>query len=149
MAEYMIDGAFDTMLEVAPEDDGELKRGLRVEKLGERDYQIVGDAPHTEHVLEGTGEPVGHGRIKPRRAKALKFEWKGQMTVWKGDLESNQEKFLFARWAEERGMVPYLVWPRGNEPQNFAADAVEIEERRLDGYASEAAAVTRAEFGRR
>ena len=143
--------ALDTMLDVAPEDSGDLKDGLKLLKTGRFERLIVGEAPHTEGVLRGTGlYGPRRERIKPRRAKALRFPWDaigGKVAIFKGDLRTPQEKARFAAWAEERDMVPFFVWPAGQKPQNFAGRTLDVEQPRLDTYLGEAAAITKRSFG--
>ncbi len=143
--------AFDTMANVAPEDEGDLKDGLKLLATGGFERLIVGEAPHTEGVLRGTGlYGPRRERIKPKRAKALRFPWDaigGRVAIFKGDLRTPQEKARFAAWAEERDMVPFFVWPAGMKPRNFAAQTLDIEQPRLDTYLAEAAEVTKRSFG--
>jgi hypothetical protein len=104
-----------------PRRTGETAESWETRKIGALDYQVYSDDPVARYLYEGTGIYAGKGPIKPRQAQALKFFWDkvGAMTVWKGDLETKQEKFLFARWAEERGMVPILAWPKGIKPDDY------------------------------
>lgn len=141
------DEAYSTMQDVAPEEDGGLKRGLALEKTGRFERLIVGQALHTEMVLRGTGlYGPKKRRITPRRAKALVFPWKaigGRIAAFKGDLETPKERASFARWAIKREMVPFFTWPKGRPADNFAQKTAEIERTRLDVYLPEAAALVR------
>jgi hypothetical protein len=114
--------ALDTMLDVAPEQNSDLKDGLKIRKTGRFERTIVGEAEHTEAVLTGTGLYGPEKRcIMPTRAEALHFFVNGEE--------------VFARSV------------KGQKPQNFAGRTLDIEVPRLDTYMAEAAAITRRSFG--
>lgn len=145
----MVENALGTMRNVAPRDTGELVSGLGIRKDTEREGTITGKAEHTEMVLKGTGiYGPKRERIKPVRAAALVFYWKkiGQLVAMKGDLPTPQAKAMFANWAEERGMRPIFAWPKGMPPRNFAEWTIDVEARRINGYAEESARETLARF---
>ncbi len=116
-----------------PKNTGKTAASWEKQHLGGLDWVVDSDDPVAEYLWRGTGIYGPSGQpIKPRRAQALKFFWDriGAVTVWKGDLKSKQQKFLFARWAEERGMVPILAWPRGIKGDDYVERAEDRAERK-------------------
>lgn len=112
----------------SPRDTGEGARGWFHRREGEHSYRFGNEERYMEAQWKGTGVYVGDGPIRPRRAKALRFPWRGRMTVWKGDLKTPKQKAIFAAWARERGMVPYFVWPRGVRPDPYVERAMRTTE---------------------
>lgn len=114
--------ALDVMREVAPRDTGNLAASFRIRKRSPTDYVIESDTEYAEYVLTGTGLHGPRRRvIRPRRARALRFEADGEI--------------VFARYV------------RGQRPQNFAAETVERVEHRITPLMEEAAARTRRRYG--
>lgn len=119
--ETLGDEMLDTMQNVAPYDEGELKAGLDLQKTGRYDRLITSEAPHTMYVLEGTGLHGPRRRlIYPTSAEALRFEIGGRI--------------VFAKYT------------RGQRPQDFVERTIDIEEPMTDRYLSEAADITRRSY---
>lgn len=112
-------------------------------------YEIVKDAEehhiesrvdYAEAVRSGTGIYNGNGPITPTNAGALKFFWPkvNAMTVWKGDLPPGPARARFVEWAVANGMMPFLVWPKGQPPQDYVTPALEIAEAQSPYYLTQA-----------
>lgn len=147
-SEAVGDAILDTMRGVVPVNSGALKDGLRLVVVSDTERYIEGTAEHTEMVLKGTRPHT----IKARRGKALKFYWDrvGAITIWRGDLQSKQQRYLFAKWAEDEGMVPIFAWPNhpGTQPNDFVATTLGVEQPRIEPvYFAEACAQSRRIYG--
>ncbi len=119
----VLEETLETMKRVAPIDDSELVDGLHEVVEDGLHAQIVGEADHTEMVLKGTGIYGPRGR-PIEAAPGNPFVWVDEDT---GDL-------IFAY--EIKGM-------RG---QDFAEDAIDRIEPRIDGMAVVQATKTRQRF---
>lgn len=107
----------DTLRYVAPEDSGELRRNIDWHRVNRFESLFYADVPQAEWVIEGT---PAHD-IYPSQKDAL----------W---------------WEGAEHPVRHVRHP-GTRPNNFPAEAVRIEEDRIEGYASEAAAQVRSRYG--
>jgi len=126
----------------APTDHGRLAGSYDVHHVGRFAYGIHSNVEYRWYVHEGTGLYGPHKqRIYPRRAKALKFYWDkiGETVIFKGDLETPQERARFAQWAEDRGMKPFFTWPAGRKPDRYIDRSIEQASGRIDEFARRAA----------
>lgn len=131
---YVADALVDSLGITSPKERGELSRSWSQNKLRDHVHEAVSSAEHWYWLWKGTGVYVGRGRIKPTRAKALKFFWDriGKWTIWKGDLDTPREKASFGAWARARGMVPFFVWPKGIPGTPYVEEAMQMAEREID-----------------
>lgn len=132
--EYVAEAMVESLERTSPKDTRRMSESWYSEQVGDKDYRFDNLTDYWKHVWKGTGVygPTGEP-IKPKTAEALKFEWKGMTTVWKGDLETDEEKASFIAWARARGMVPFLVWPRGIKGRPYVEEAMEITRERAEG----------------
>lgn len=147
IGEMATDAAMRGVLAHIPRDSGDTARSHEprevVGRPGHHEWAIDADE-NAERILNGTGVYGPSGRpITPETAQALRFEWKGEWVIFKGDLETPQERAIFARWAEERGMTPYFTWPKGMEARNYAEEAIGDVQRELPGIAAVACSFAR------
>lgn len=105
----------------APYTTGELVDSIYSEETDEG-MDIWAGADHAEWLMKGSGIYGPHNHpIVPTDSYALKFAWDkmgGAMTVWRGDLGSIGQAEFFD-WGREIGAIPFVVWPRGMEANDF------------------------------
>ena len=125
----------------APTDHGRLAGSFTAQKIDTWNWSVYTNVEYAMAVHEGTGiyGPEGE-EIKPKNAKALKFFWKktGQTMIFKGDLDTPQEKGRFAAWARARGMTPVFSWVKGMKPRPYAEEAINETSGRTQEFAERA-----------
>lgn len=116
--------ASDALESFAPVRTGQLKSSFYGVVDG-IEAAIWSSSQHAEWLEKGTGTfGPNKSPIVPTDSYALKFAWDkmgGAMTVWRGDL-GNVGKGEFLSWGESIGAIPFVVWPRGMEPDTEYID---------------------------
>lgn len=122
----------------APVDHGRLAGSFQMRNGGDELTKIIyTNVSYALAVHNGTGIYGESGQpIQPTTAGALKFFWKktGRMMIFKGDLQTPQQKAMFGQWAESQGMTPVFAWVQGMKGRPYTEPAIKEADSRLNEF---------------